>query len=52
MHQNASQPEEYPTMIYTQTARFDTGRALTEDEMRQQAPSIFAMEAHDSRSDR
>ena len=28
--------------IYTQTARFDTGRALTEAEMRRIAPSIFA----------
>ncbi len=35
------------------TARFDgTARALTEDEMRAQAPSIFAQEAHASRSDR
>jgi len=39
-------------MIYTQTARFDTGRAMTEDEMRKAAPSIFAVEAHESRSDR
>lgn len=38
--------------IYTQTARFDTGRALTEDELRKVAPSIFAVEAHDSRSER
>ncbi len=38
--------------IYTQTARFDTGRALTEDEMRAAAPSIFAVEAHASRSAR
>lgn len=38
--------------IYTSTARFDTGRALTEDDMRQIAPSIFATEAHESRSDR
>lgn len=38
--------------IYTPTARFDTGRALTEDEMRQKAPSIFALTAHDSRSER
>jgi len=29
--------------IYTQTARFDTGRALTEAEMRRIAPSIFAV---------
>lgn len=38
--------------IYANTARFDTGRALTEDEMFKLAPSIFATEAHDSRSDR
>ena len=33
-------------------ANFATGRALTEDELRRAAPSIFATEAHDSRSDR
>lgn len=38
--------------IYTNTARFDTGRALTEDEMRRMAPSIFAVDKHESRSDR
>lgn len=38
--------------IYTDTARFDTGRALTEDEMLKVAPSIFAVTAHESRSDR
>lgn len=38
--------------VYTPTARFDTGRALTEDEMRRMAPSIFATEAHESRSER
>lgn len=38
--------------VYTPTARFDTGRALTETEMRRMAPSIFATEAHASRSDR
>lgn len=38
--------------IYTKTARFDSARALTEDEMRRAAPSIFAMTAHESRSDR
>ncbi|WP_235777221.1 MULTISPECIES: phosphoribosylamine-glycine ligase [Rhizobium] len=27
--------------IYTETARFDTGRALTETEMRRFAPSIL-----------
>lgn len=38
--------------VYTSTARFDTGRAMTEDEMRRVAPSIFATSAHESRSDR
>lgn len=38
--------------VYTSTARFDTGRAMTEDEMRKIAPSIFATSAHESRSDR
>lgn len=41
-------------MIYApNTARFDhTARAMTEDEMRRAAPSIFAIEAHESRSER
>lgn len=39
--------------IYAQTARFDSqARALTEDELRTMAPSIFATTAHESRSDR
>ena len=38
--------------MYGQTARFDTGRALTEDELHKLAPSIFATEAHSSRSER
>jgi hypothetical protein len=38
--------------IYAQTARFDTGRALTEDELFKIAPSVFATTAHDSRSAR
>ena len=39
--------------IYCQTARFDgTGRALGEDELRKLAPSIFATQAHESRSER
>jgi hypothetical protein len=39
--------------IYSSTARFDgTARALTEDEMRTLAPSIFATTAHTSRSER
>ncbi len=38
--------------MYGATARFDTGRALTEDELRRQAPSIFATTAHHSRSER
>jgi hypothetical protein len=39
--------------VYASTARFDgSARALTEDELRQRAPSIFATTAHHSRSDR
>jgi hypothetical protein len=38
--------------IYTNTARFDTGRSMTENELRRAAPSIFAMSAHESRSER
>jgi hypothetical protein len=38
--------------IYTKTARFDAARALTEDEMHRLAPSIFATQAHESRSER
>lgn len=38
--------------IYTSTARFDTGRAMTEDEMHRIAPSIFATTKHESRSER
>lgn len=38
--------------IYTPTARFDTGRAMTDDELRSVAPSIFATTAHESRSER
>lgn len=38
--------------VYTSTSRFDTGRAITEDEMRKIAPSIFATSAHESRSER
>jgi hypothetical protein len=39
--------------LYKRTARFDQeGRALTEDELRTMAPSIFATDAHASRSDR
>jgi hypothetical protein len=40
------------TRIYGGTARFDTGRAMTDDEMRKAAPSIFATTAHESRSER
>lgn len=37
--------------VYTSTARFDgAARAMTEDEMRKIAPSIFAETAHESRS--
>lgn len=35
-----------------QTARFDAPRPLTEDQLRSVAPSIFAVEAHESRSER
>ncbi|WBU27570.1 DUF932 domain-containing protein [Rhodopseudomonas palustris] len=38
--------------IYTATARFDTGRPLTNDELFKAAPSIFSTTAHHSRSDR
>ena len=38
--------------IYASSARFDTGRALGEDEMRKLTPSIFATTAHHSRSER
>ena len=38
--------------IYTNTARFDTGRALTEAELYKLAPSVFATTAHESRSER
>lgn len=39
--------------VYTHTARFDNAvRALSEDELRKSAPSIFAIEAHESRSER
>jgi hypothetical protein len=33
--------------VYTHTARFDTGRAMTEDELRRAAPRFFAMTAHE-----
>jgi len=38
--------------VYAQSARFDHATALSEDDMRRLAPSIFATEAHHSRSDR
>ena len=39
--------------VYTNTARFDgTARALTEAELFKLAPSIFAVSAHESRSER
>lgn len=44
--------QNFSAPIYTQTARFDNARALTEDELRKLAPSIFAKEAHYSRSER
>lgn len=42
-----------PRALYTKTARFDgTARALTEDEIRANAPSVFAVTAHESRSEK
>lgn len=38
--------------IYAQSARFDVAAPMSEDAMRAIAPSIFAMEAHESRSER
>ena len=39
--------------VYTNTARVDNAqRALTEDELYRVAPSVFAVEAHESRSER
>lgn len=38
--------------VYAQSARFDHSTALSEDTMRALAPSIFATEAHSSRSER
>ena len=39
-------------MLYTSTARFDTTHVLSEDELFRLAPSVFATEAHSSRSER
>jgi Domain of unknown function (DUF932) len=36
--------------LYGQSARFDTARPLDDDDLRRLAPSIFAQEAHESRS--
>lgn len=38
--------------LYSASARFDRAVALTEDEMRRFAPSIFAVAPHESRSER
>lgn len=38
--------------VYASTARFDSARALTEDELYKLAPSVFATQAHESRSER
>jgi hypothetical protein len=39
--------------VYTNTARFDgTARPMTEDEIRAVAPSVFAVTAHSSRSEK
>lgn len=37
---------------YGSHARFDTGRGMTEDELRARCPSVFAVTAHESRSER
>lgn len=38
--------------IYAPTARFDSGRGMTDEELRIHAPSVFATSAHASRSER
>lgn len=38
--------------VYSSTARFDNACALTQDEMYKIAPSIFAVQKHESRSER
>jgi hypothetical protein len=38
--------------FFNSPVRFDSNRLLTEDELRQRAPSIFAVTAHESRSER
>ena len=38
--------------LYGHSARFDHAHVLSEDELRHAAPSIFAVEAHESRSER
>lgn len=38
--------------VYASTARFDSARALTSEEMYKIAPSIFAVQKHESRSER
>lgn len=40
------------TFYSPQYGRFDNARAMTEDDMRRVAPSIFAVDAHESRSER
>jgi hypothetical protein len=43
----------YQHTVYAQSARFDgSARALSEDELHRIAPSVFAREAHSSRSER
>lgn len=43
---------DFNRTVYAQSARFDHATALTEDAMHAIAPSIFAENAHSSRSDR
>lgn len=38
--------------IYNKSARFDVAQPMTDDELLKAAPSIFALEAHESRSER
>lgn len=38
--------------IYSNSARFDTAQPLTDEQLFKSAPSIFALEAHESRSER
>lgn len=41
-----------PRDLYGSNARFDTARALTDEQLQKAAPSIFALAPHESRSER